>query len=42
MGAGREVTEEEVNGLLQATDSSGDGKITKQELYVIFEKVANA
>ena len=41
MNANRQCTQEEVEALVSATDTSGDGKINKQELYVIFEKVAS-
>ena len=41
MGAGRQATPEEVNGLIQAVDSNNDGKIAKMELYEIFKRVAN-
>ena len=41
MNAGRQATQEEVNGLIQAVDSNSDGKITKPELFEIFKKVAN-
>ena len=37
----RDPTQEEVNALVQASDTSGDGKISKPELYEIFKKVAN-
>ena len=42
MNANRQATQEEVDQLVAAVDTSGDGKINKQELYVIFEKVANS
>lgn len=35
----REPTKEEVQALVQATDTSGDGKISKMELFNIFKKV---
>lgn len=41
MGAGRQASQEEVNGLIQAVDANNDGKIAKMELYEIFKRVAN-
>ena len=41
MNAGRQASHEEVDALVSAVDTTGDGKIDKKELYVIFEKVAN-
>ena len=37
----REPTQEEVEGLVAACDTSGDGKISKMELYTIFEKACS-
>ena len=41
MGANRQASPEEINGLIQAVDSNNDGKIAKPELYEIFKRVAN-
>ena len=41
MGAGRQASKEEVDGLISAVDVNGDGKIAKPELLEIFKKVAN-
>ena len=41
MGANRQATQEEVQGLIQAVDANNDGKIAKPELYEIFKRVAN-
>ena len=41
MGAGRQASQEEVEGLIQAVDVNGDGKIAKPELLQIFKRVAN-
>lgn len=37
----RDPTKEEVQALVQATDTSGDGKISKPELFNIFKQVIN-
>ncbi len=39
MGAGRQATSQEVDGLISSVDTSHDGKISKDELLVIFRKV---
>ena len=41
MNAGRQATQEEVDALIQAVDTSGDKKIAKPELFEIFKRVAN-
>jgi Ca2+-binding EF-hand superfamily protein len=41
MGANRQATQQEVNGLISAVDKNNDGKIAKPELFEIFKKVAN-
>lgn len=41
MGSDRVASNEEVNALVQASDTSKDGKISKPELFVIFQKIAN-
>lgn len=41
MNAGRQATQQEVDALIQAVDTSGDGKIAKPELFEIFKRVAN-
>lgn len=41
MGNGKQVSEEEVSALMQAVDTSGDGRIAKPELYTIFQRCAN-
>ncbi len=41
MGAKRQATQQEVDGLVNAVDSSHDGKISKDELLVIFKKVTS-
>lgn len=42
INANRQCTPEEVEALVAAADTTGDGKIDKKELYIIFEKVANS
>ena len=41
MNAGRQVSQQEVEGFVKAVDKSGDGKIQKPELFEIFKKVLN-
>lgn len=40
MNAGRQVTEAEVDGLVNSVDKNNDKKISKPELYEIFKQVA--
>lgn len=37
----RNPTSEEVDALIAHCDTSGDGKISKMELYTVFEKAIN-
>lgn len=39
MNSGAQVSQQQVQGFVQAVDKSGDGKIQKPELYEIFKKV---
>lgn len=39
MGSNAQVTQQQVQGFVQAVDKSGDGKIQKPELFEIFKKV---
>lgn len=41
MGAGRQASQQEVQGLIDAVDKNNDGKISKPELLKIFQQVAN-
>jgi len=41
MGSGRQVSQQEVNQFMKNVDTSGDGRIQKQELYEIFRRVLN-
>lgn len=41
MGSGRQVSQQEVNQFVKNVDTSGDGKIQRQELYEIFRRVLN-
>ena len=42
MGTSRSVTEEDVKKFLGAVDQNSDGKINKQELFLIFKKIIDA
>ena len=39
MSSGRQVTQQELNQFIKNVDTTGDGKIQKQELYEIFRRV---
>lgn len=39
MNSNAQVSQEQVQGFVQAVDKSGDGKIQKPELFEIFKKV---
>lgn len=41
MQAGRKVTKEEVQVTIEAVDRNADGRISKEELIVVFDKIAN-
>lgn len=41
MNAGRQATQDEVKKLLDTIDESKDQKVSKNELLVVFKKVAN-
>lgn len=41
MNAGRQATQQEIQGLINAVDKNNDGKIAKPELFEIFKRVAN-
>lgn len=42
LNAGKTTSQEEVNALIASTDRDADGKISKAELYDIFEKMVNS
>ena len=41
MGCNRQCSQNEIQAFIDAVDKNSDGKISKPELYTIFQKVAN-
>jgi Ca2+-binding EF-hand superfamily protein len=41
MGQNRSVSNQEVQGFINAVDKNSDGKVAKPELFEIFKRVAN-